>query len=59
MSLRSRLCCWSLATDVLLAVAAYELALVVFSLIHQYELRLATETFDWGCLLYTSDAADE
>jgi len=48
MSLRSRLCYWSLATDVLLAVAAYELALVVFSVIHHYELRLATETFDWG-----------
>jgi len=48
MSLRSRLCCWSLATDVLLAVAAYELALVVFSLIHHYEVRLATESLDWG-----------
>ncbi|MBE3033488.1 MAG: exopolysaccharide biosynthesis polyprenyl glycosylphosphotransferase [Actinobacteria bacterium] len=48
MSLRSRLCYWSLATDVLLAVAAYELALVVFSLIHHYEVRLATESLDWG-----------
>jgi len=48
MSLRSRLCCWSLATDVLLAVAAYELALVVFSLVHHYEVRLATESLDWG-----------
>jgi exopolysaccharide biosynthesis polyprenyl glycosylphosphotransferase len=48
MSLRSRLCYWSLATDVLLAVAAYELALVVFSLIHHYEVRLTTEPLDWG-----------
>jgi len=48
MSLRSRLCYWSLAADVLLAVAAYELALVVFSLIHHFEVRLATESFDWG-----------
>lgn len=48
MSLRSRLYCWSLAADVLLAVAAYELALVVFSLIHHYEVRLATESLDWG-----------
>jgi exopolysaccharide biosynthesis polyprenyl glycosylphosphotransferase len=48
MSLRSRLCYWSLAADVLLAVAAYELALVVFSLIHHYEVRLATESLDWG-----------
>jgi exopolysaccharide biosynthesis polyprenyl glycosylphosphotransferase len=48
MSLRSRLCYWSLATDVLLAVVAYELALVVFSLIHHYGVRLATESLDWG-----------
>jgi len=48
MNLRSRLCFWSVVADVLLAVAAYELALVVFSLIHDYQVRLATESFDWG-----------
>jgi len=48
MSLRLRLCFWSLAADVLLAVVAYELALVVFSLIHHYGVRLATESLDWG-----------
>ena len=48
-STRTQLCWLALAADVGLAIASYEIALVVFGWFHHYQLTLATDTFDW-CL---------
>jgi exopolysaccharide biosynthesis polyprenyl glycosylphosphotransferase len=45
---RHRLFVWSLATDIMLALVSYELAMVVFAWFHRSELNLLPERFDWG-----------
>jgi len=47
-SARTQLCWLALAADVGLAIASYEIALVVFGWVHHYQLTLATDTFDWS-----------
>ena len=48
MTLRRRLCWYSLVTDALLALGSYQLAVVVFTSFHHLELRFFTESFEWG-----------
>ncbi len=48
MTLRRRLRWYSVAADALLALGSYQLAVVVFSSLHHYELRFFTEGFEWG-----------
>ena len=47
-SVRLTLRWWSLAADIVVALGSYELALVVFSWIHDSQVRLFTQRFDWG-----------
>ena len=48
MTLRRRVRWYSVAADALLALGSYQLAVVVFSTLHHYELRFFTEGFEWG-----------
>ena len=48
MTLRRRLCWYSLVADALLALGSYQLAVVVFTSFHHCELRFFTERFEWG-----------
>jgi exopolysaccharide biosynthesis polyprenyl glycosylphosphotransferase len=48
MTLRRRLCWYSLVTDGLLALGSYQLAVVVFTSFHHLELRFFTDRFEWG-----------
>jgi len=54
MTLRRRLCWYSLVTDALLALGSYQLAVVVFTSFHHLELRFFTDSFDWGLPLATA-----
>lgn len=47
-ALRRKLTWASVAADLLIALASYEVALVIFHWFHHSTLRLAAESFDWG-----------
>ncbi len=53
MTLRRRLRWYTLTVDVLLALGSYQLAVVVFTSFHHFELRFFTEGFEWGLPLGT------
>jgi exopolysaccharide biosynthesis polyprenyl glycosylphosphotransferase len=51
MRLIFRIRLWAFIADVALALASYELALVVFAWYHDHSLRWFAASFDWGLLL--------
>ena len=51
MKLIFRIRLWAFFIDVALALASYELALVVFAWYHVHSLRWFAASFDWGLLL--------
>ena len=48
LSFRSRLTWVTLSVDIVLGVLSYEVAIVVFSWLHQYDVRVLADAFYWG-----------